>query len=111
MKKIGKISRRSFLIFSALAGLASVGRPIFAAEQLDYEYLRLNLYPKTEPEKKYLSELATLIKTKKVPQKLVYMALKSTMKKPKSSRFCYFAETLDFLCKRSGVKLTLKTPT
>lgn len=113
MGKIGNISRRQFVrigVGGGLLGLFAGTNPLFAAERLSYDYLRVILYPKTEKEKAYLQEIAAQIKKGALPERVVYAALRYSEKKQKTERLWYFAETLPILCKKSGVKLTVRYP-
>lgn len=94
-----------FLAFSAAALCAG---SLAAAEPINYSRLMATLYPKTEGEKKYLKGVAALVKTKKIPEKIVYAAWRSAEGKQKNKRIRIFAETLTILCKRNNVPLTLK---
>lgn len=79
-----------------------------AAEPVSYDRMLTTLYPKTEGEKKYIKEVAALVRTKKLPEKIVYAAWRSAESKQKNKRIRYFAETLAILCKRAGVKLDIR---
>lgn len=113
MGRTGEVSRRRFLqigLGGAFFGLLNSTAVLDAAEQLNYEYLRVVLYPKTEKEKAYLEEIALQLKKRALPERVVYVALRYSEKKRKAERLRYFAEVLPILCKRSGVKLAVKFP-
>ena len=115
MEKQGNIERRSFLTVGLffLGGLilspfSEMGDGIYAAEPLNYDQLAATLYPKTEGEKKYLKEIASLVQKKKIPLKVVDAAWRYAKEKQKSKRMHYFSETLTLLCKRSGIRPAMK---
>lgn len=113
MDKQEKITRRFLLgsaFFGGIAAIFSSVSEAFGAEPLDFNQLSLTLYPKTEAEKKYLKEVASRIKEKKIPQKTAYAAWTYAVKKQKSARLRYFSETLSTLCRRTGVKLDITAP-
>ncbi len=99
--------RKGFQILAAGLVLAQAG-PLTAAEPIGYDRLMSTLYPKTEGEKKYLKEVVHLVKTRKLPEKLVYAAWRSAESKQKNKRVRFFAETLTILCKRCGIPLKVK---
>ena len=105
------MDRRRFLLkgFQLLAGALAVSAgTLVAAEPISYDRLMTTLYPKTEGEKKYLKEVAALVKARKLPEKLVYAAWRSAESKQKNKRVRIFAETLAILCKRSEIPFRLK---
>ena len=106
------MDRRQFLRngirFFALAAVAAGAGTLSAAEPINFGRLMATLYPKTEGEKKYLKGVAALVKTKKIPEKLVYAAWRSAEGKQKNKRVRIFAETLTILCKQNNVPFTLK---
>ncbi len=113
MGRTRKISRREailrgFLGIGALWVTSSVTPPIFGAEALDYENLSVTLFPKTEKEKDYLKRIASQVRKGELPRKLVYAAWQYATKKAKTRRVIYFDSTLAILCKRAGVKLTVR---
>ena len=90
-----------------MCGLVSAGNA-FAAEPINFDTLRMSLCPKTEGEKKYLKEVVELVQKKQIPEKIVHAAWRSAENKQKVKRMRSFAETLGILCKRTGVKRTIK---
>ena len=106
------MDRRRFLLrgiqlLAAGAVMVRTGQ-LRAAEPIGYDRLMSTLYPKTEGEKKYLKEVAALVKARKLPEKLVYAAWRSAESKQKNKRVRIFAETLAILCKRSDVPFKVK---
>ena len=82
------MDRRRFLLrgIQLLAAGAVVVRTgqLRAAEPIGYDRLMSTLYPKTEGEKRYLKEVVALVKSRQLPEKLVYAAWRSAEAKQKN---------------------------